>query len=140
MKRLSIAARLWLPVIVLGVMMVVLTVVSVIRTTQSQADSAAQQQLQQRKLQLAMQWASATEANAARTTALLYSADAALNAAVKPELDSTSARIGELQKQLEPMLDAATETAAFAKTSELRKGYIASRVDAPRCGSANTRG
>jgi methyl-accepting chemotaxis protein len=130
MKRLTIAARLWLPVAALGVMMVALTAVSVVRTTRSQAESAIEQQRQQHKLTLAMQWASASEANAARTTALLQSADTALAAAIKPELDTTSARIAELQKALEPMLDSEAEKAAFAKSSEVRKGYIGARVDA----------
>ncbi len=130
MKRLTISARMWIPVIVLAVMVPVMSTTSVIRTIQSQAHAKELQEQQQQKLQLALQWSGAVQTNAARTIALLLSADAALPAALQPEIDATEARATEMQKQLEALVSAADEKALLAKAVEQRNAYLASRAEA----------
>jgi methyl-accepting chemotaxis protein len=132
MMRLNIAARLWLPVIVLAVMVAVMTTASSIRTVHSQAESAQAQERQQIKLELALRWAAGTESNAVRTMALLQTADATLAAGLKQEIAETSSRIGDAQKQLEAMLDTAQERAAFDAVSVRRKDYVALRNEATK--------
>jgi methyl-accepting chemotaxis protein len=132
MKRITLSIRLWLPIVVLGTMVVLMTTASVIRTRHSQAESMQAQERQQHKLELALKWAAGAEANAARTRAMLLVADPAMAAALKPELDAASAEIGEMQKKLEALLESAEEKAAFAKVSELRKAYVDARAEALR--------
>ena len=56
MKKLSIAARLWIPTIALGVAMALMTVASASRTSGLQAAAKLVQERQQSKFELALRW------------------------------------------------------------------------------------
>ncbi len=129
-KGLSIAQRLWLPTIVLGVMVVVMMTASSIRTIRSQEATNAAQASQQQKVRDASQWAGLTEANAARVLATVATADDALVAALKPDIEATTARISELQKAIEAAADTADEKALLARVADARKTYIGLRNEA----------
>ena len=129
-KGLSIAQRLWLPTIVLGVMVVVMTTASSIRTIRSQDATNSAQASQQQKVRDASQWAGLTEANAARVLATVATADDALVAALKPDIEATSRRITELQKAIEAAADTTEEKALLARVAEARKIYIGLRDEA----------
>ena len=87
MKRLSIAAKLWLPTIVMGIVMIVMSAVSAVRTSHLQTAAKQMQEAQQSKLELSVRWAGLTEANAARVVASLTSADPALAGNLKSDQD-----------------------------------------------------
>ncbi len=131
-RGLTIAQRLWLPTVVLGVMVVLMTAVSTVRTTRTQAESNLQQSEQQRKLGEALTWAGLTEANAARVVASLHSTDESLAGTLKPEIDATSARISELQKSIDSLASSDAEKATLAKVAAARKAYIALREEAAK--------
>jgi methyl-accepting chemotaxis protein len=130
MKPLSIATKLWLPVIGLATMVVLMTAVSATRTTQLQALAQQTQAEQQRKFELALRWRGLTEANAARAAAGLLSADKAVASTFKPQIDATTATISEMQKELEALATSDEEKAAMARIADTRKAYIASRNEA----------
>jgi methyl-accepting chemotaxis protein len=70
MKPLSLAARLWMPVIVLAAMTVVMTSMSIVRT-HTQAESNAAQARQQAKLEASLKLLATLEAgNAERAAGL----------------------------------------------------------------------
>ena len=71
MKPLSLAARLWMPVIVLAAMTVVMTSMSIVRTQRTQAESNAAQARQQAKLEASLKLLATLEAgNAERAAGL----------------------------------------------------------------------
>jgi len=127
MKSLSIATKLWLPVMALGAMVVLMTLASASRTSKLQAQAQQTQQEQQRKFELALRWRGLTEANAARAAAGTLSSDPAVAQTFKPEIDATTATISELQKELEALAASEEEKAAMARIAERRKAYIAER-------------
>ncbi|WP_077034035.1 methyl-accepting chemotaxis protein [Pelomonas sp. KK5] len=127
MKTLTIAAKLWLPVLALAVIVVLMTAGSAIRTRGLLEKAQAQQEEQQSKFELALRWRGLTETNAARAAAGILSTDAAVAQTFKPEIEATTARISEIQKQIEAMADSEAEKAAMAKIASTRAAYIAVR-------------
>jgi methyl-accepting chemotaxis protein len=132
MKSLSIATKLWLPVICLGAMVVLMTVASATRTAKLQTQAQQTQAQQQRKFELALRWRGQTEANAARAMAGLLSGDAAVAQTFKPQIEATTASISEMQKELEALADSDAEKAAMARIADTRKAYIAARNEAAK--------
>ena len=130
MKSLSIATKLWLPVLALAAMVLLMTVASATRTAKLQAQAQQTQQAQQRKFELSLRWRGLTEANAARAAAGLLSTDAAVATTFKPQIDATTATISEMQKELEALATSDEEKAAMARIADTRKAYIASRNEA----------
>jgi methyl-accepting chemotaxis protein len=130
MKRFTISQRLWLPIIVLAVMTALMTTASVLRTHRTQAESTEAQERQQTKLELALRWSALTDANLARTRAMLLISDATAAGTLKAELDAASVQVGEMQKKLEALLDTPEEKAAYEKVVALRKTYVDARNEA----------
>jgi methyl-accepting chemotaxis protein len=127
MKRLNLATKLWLPTIAMGIVLIVMSTVSAVRTVQLQAAAKQAQTAQQSKLELALRWAGLTEANAARAMAMLISSDAAVGTSLKADIEATSAKISEIQQQVETLSTEADERAAIDKVAAARKVYIAAR-------------
>ena len=94
MKPLSIAARLWMPVVVLMGMTLVMTSLSVVRTRHSQAESMQAQAHQQAKLEASLRLLSAAEAGATE-------------------------RVATLRQALEPLLDTPEERTALAQAQDV---------------------
>ncbi|HEY1091035.1 MAG TPA: methyl-accepting chemotaxis protein [Burkholderiaceae bacterium] len=136
MNKLSIAQRLWLPVIALAVVVALVAAFSAMRTRANAAETAARQAAQQEKFELSLRWRGLTEVNAARAVAGLVSADAAVNQVFKPEIDATTATISEIQKRLEALAVLDREKAAMDKIAEARKRYIAARGGAAKAKAA----
>jgi methyl-accepting chemotaxis protein len=132
MKRLSIAAKLWLPTIVMGIVMIVMSAVSAVRTSHLQTAAKQMQEAQQSKLELSVRWAGLTEANAARVVASLTSADPALAGNLKSDIEATTAKISEIQKQVETLATEPDEKAAIDKVAAARKVYIEARNEAAK--------
>ena len=129
MKSLSIANKLWLPVIALAVIVGVIIATSVARIKSSQVDSQAEQQQQQSKFELALRWRGLTETNAARAAAGILSSDPVVAQTIKPDVDATTAKISEIQKSLEALATSDEEKAAMAAIAQTRAAYIAVRSE-----------
>jgi len=124
MKFLSISKRLWLPnLVVVGVILVLAAAIALRTRTQVEATQAAQL-TQLKKIEAATQWAGLTEANANRALAAMMSADTQLAGKLKADMDSTSARVSELQKTIDGLITQPEEKAALARVAETRKAYV----------------
>ncbi|QPF75714.1 HAMP domain-containing protein [Roseateles sp. DAIF2] len=132
MKSLSIAAKLWLPVASLAAMVVLMTLASATRTAKLQAEAQQTQAAQQRKFELSLRWRGLTETNAARAAAGILSSDSAVAQTFKPQIESTTASISEMQKELEALATSEEEKAAMARIADTRKAYIATRNEASK--------
>ncbi|MDI4634338.1 HAMP domain-containing protein [Pelomonas sp. V22] len=126
-KSISISFRLWLPTLLTAAILITLTLVSSWRSAAALEAEQAEQAEQREKLEISLQWAGLTQANAARTMAGLQAADAGLAAILKPEMDATSARISELQKKIEATADTEEEKASLASIAKARAVYIEAR-------------
>ena len=96
-----------------------------LRTSSQIALSDAQLGSQQAKLQDAITWQGLTTANVVRVVASVTSSDAAVEAAMKPEIEATSRRIGEIAQRIEAAASNDEERAALATIATARKAYIA---------------
>jgi len=127
MKNLSIATKLWLPIVALIIVVVLMITGSALRTSALQAQSKAEQETQQTKFELALRWRGMTEANASRAVAGILSPDPIVGDTLKVDIDATSAKISELQKQLESLATTEAEKGAMAQIAQTRKVYIDAR-------------
>jgi methyl-accepting chemotaxis protein len=127
-KNLGIAARLWLPTLAMGIILLVVGGATAWRTHGLLQEAAKTQSGQQHKLTLAADWAALTQANAVRTTAVTVSADPALDAAFKAEMSDTSQRITALKKQIEELGLDAEEQQAMLLMGQRRQAYMDARA------------
>ena len=132
MKSLSIASKMWLPVIVMAVVVALLSLTAAAGIKSSQAKAQVTQQEQQQKFELALRWRGLTETNAARAGAGILSADPAVATTLKPEIDATTAKISEIQKSLESLATSDEEKAVMARIAQTRAAYIAVRTEAAK--------
>ena len=123
MKNLTLATKLWLPAISLGVVLVVMSTTSALRTSKLQAAATAEQSEQQTRLELSARWMGLAEANAARSIASALSSDAALADQLKPETEATAERMAEIRKKLEASAASAEEQAALAAIGTQQKAF-----------------
>jgi len=127
MKSLTISTKLWLPIIVLALVVVLMTAMSAVRTRGLQSQAQVLQDEQQAKFELSLRWRGLTETNASRAAASIMSGDPVVGETFKPEIDATTAKISEIQKALEAMATSDTDKAAMAKIAQTRAAYIAVR-------------
>jgi methyl-accepting chemotaxis protein len=78
----------------------------------------------------ALAWDSAVRQNLLRTRAVLTTTDQALATQLSADMKTTSARIDELQKSLEAVLDEANEREAFLAAGKARSAYTSLRKEA----------
>ncbi|MEK8048964.1 methyl-accepting chemotaxis protein [Ideonella sp. DXS22W] len=124
---MKLSTRLWLPTIVQLTVVVALAGLMAVRTQSNIAESNAQQAAQQTKLEDASDWRGLTASNIVRTLASVQGDDPKVAAALKPQIEATTAKISELQKRIESLADTPEEKDALAKVAETRKAYIAAR-------------
>ena len=123
-NTLTIARRLWLPPLVIGLAAVAMGIGAAWTMKRVDAESAQALRAQQAKLGDAYTWSGLTEANAARVVAVSQSVDPGLDGRLKPDVDATSARISTLQKGLEASSVSPEETALLDAVAGKRKAYI----------------
>ncbi|ALV08836.1 methyl-accepting chemotaxis protein [Roseateles depolymerans] len=128
--KMSIATRLWIPVIVMATMTVLMSTGAAVRTRALLAASQVTQEKQQQRFELALRWRGLTEANASRVQGGLAANDMAVAEAMKADIARTTETITEVQKQLEALVDDDADKAAMATVAERRKAYIAARNEA----------
>ncbi|RQO61107.1 methyl-accepting chemotaxis protein [Paucibacter sp. KBW04] len=127
MKSLSIATKLWLPIIVLAFFVTLMAGGTYFRTQALLAKSMVAQQQQQDIYELALRWRGLTEANSARAIAGVLSSDPVVAATFKPEIEAASTQVAEIQKRLESLAVSEGEKNTMAKIAKLREAYIAAR-------------
>ena len=93
---MNISTRLWLPALLLGGIVLLTSGTVGLRTSGQIALSDTLLRDQEAKLQDATTWQGLTNANVVRVVASVISSDAAVEAAMKPEIEATTARIGEI--------------------------------------------
>ena len=125
---LKISTRLWLPTAALGGLLVLLAATVGIATQRDIASTGELLRSQEAKLQDAATWQGLTSANAARVVASVLSNEAAVEAALKPEIEAASARISEIQQRIDSASRSDAETAALARIAAARKAYIDART------------
>ncbi len=76
---------------------------------------------------LASDWSRNITNGVTRTTAIAVSSDGELTGFFAPAAAESTKQSTELQKQLDELLDAPEERAAFEKVSSARKGYLSTR-------------
>ena len=130
MRPLKMSHKLWLAVLVIVVALLAVVGFAGYRTAHNQAQAQEQARSMAARVEAAMLWAGLTETNAARTQALVVSADPAVGAEFKEVIAATSARISELQKSLEAMAQSEADKAQMAKIASARKRMIELRVQA----------
>ena len=130
MRPLKMSHKLWLAVPVIVVALLAVVGFAGYRTANNQAQAQEQARSMAARVEAAMLWAGLTETNAARTQALVVSADPAVGAEFKEVIAATSARISELQKSLEAMAQSEADKAQMAKIASARKRMIELRVQA----------
>ena len=129
MKHLSIATRLWLPVIALTLVTVLMTAGAALRTSHLLQEAMKAQQDQQLKLSHALRWRGMTETNATRVILGLAAPDDSVSKLAKPMIEATTQQISALQKQLEELASSEDEKRAMQRIAEQRQTYITLRND-----------
>ena len=124
---LKIATRLWLPTVAMASLLVLMASTVTVRTSGQIAATDAQLSGQEAKLYDAATWQGLTTANVARVVASVLSTDPAVEAAMKPEIEATTARISEIQKRIEAVATSDAEKAALVRIADARKVYIDAR-------------
>ena len=133
---LKIATRLWIPTIAMAGLLALVVSTVALRTSQEVALTDAQLQGQESKLVDAATWQGLTTANAVRVLAGLTSADSTLEAALKPDIEATSAVISEIEQRIETAAQGPDEKAALARIASARKAYIEARSAASKARAA----
>ena len=123
-KNIQMAAKLWLAVGILVLVLVVVTGFAGWRFTKTQSEGEIALKAVNRRVEAATRWAGLTEANAARTQALVLSNEVVVEAAFKDVIAATSAQISEVQKSIEGMTLRPEDNAQLKKIAASRKTMI----------------
>jgi nitrogen fixation/metabolism regulation signal transduction histidine kinase len=127
---MKIATRLWLPTLTVTSVLAVMAVCLAMRSNQQEAQADAQLLAQQAKLLDAATWQGLTNANAARVIASVMSGDPSVEAALKPEIEASTARISEIAQRIDAAATDGEEKAALARIAQARQVYIDARNNA----------
>ncbi|PXW96167.1 methyl-accepting chemotaxis protein [Sphaerotilus hippei] len=123
----TIRRKLWIQPAMMAMVLVVVGSATMMRTRTNLAEAEGSQQQQQEKLALASRWSGLTETNAARTSAMLMTGEAQVEAAIKADIKATSAEISGLQERIVALSVTEDERQALATVAQRRKDYLAVR-------------
>jgi len=101
MHNLRLTSKLWLSVTIIVLAMLAVVGYTGYRTASDRVESDQALDKLNKRVRAALQWSSLSQVNAARTQALMLSADPALEAGLKPAMTDTSAQISKIQKAIE---------------------------------------
>jgi len=124
LNSLRIATKLWLAVGAIVVALAALMGFAAIKLASLQAQSDAMLGGMNARVKAASTWTGLTEANAARTLAVILSAEPAVQTAFKDAIAATTAQIGGVQKSIEAMPLGKDELAQMEKIAANRKAMI----------------
>ncbi len=126
-SRLSIGSRLWLAVAVAALALLALFATVAWRSAKLTQDNQAAEERLSRVTALASRWSGLTETNVQRVIASVVGTDPAVATHFAPEIKATTARINELQKDMEALAVFEAEKSQLAKVATARKAYITAR-------------
>ena len=129
-KKFRIATKLWISAGVLVGAMTGITLFGVVRFASAQTEGEATVKAVSTRVEAATQWSGLTEANAARTYALVLSNEATVEAAFKDVIAATTAQISEVQKSIDGMTLRPEDSAQLIKIADSRKGMLDLRAKA----------
>ncbi|MEK9804621.1 MAG: MCP four helix bundle domain-containing protein, partial [Curvibacter sp.] len=129
-KNMHVATKLWLGVAVIVVSLTVLIAFAGIRSARLTAESEGTLRALNSRVNLASSWAGLTEANAARTVAMIITFDPGVEERMAADIKATTARISKVQQSIEAMTLSAEEQAQMDKIAGLRKAMIEVRNQA----------
>jgi methyl-accepting chemotaxis protein len=127
LRNLTVGARLGIGFSFPLLMLFLITALAMWRIEDTRADVAHMTDVIMTKERLVTEWAGATFLNGARTIHVAESLDPARTEKVQQDIKATSARISELQKNLDRMEKTSEETALLNDIAARRKQYIAVR-------------
>jgi hypothetical protein len=132
LKNMHVATKLWLAVGSLIGLLVLVLGFSAWRLIALQAHADARLVELDKRVASASAWAGLTEANAARTVALVAVYDPGVEERLRKDIAETTARISAVQKEIEGMVLDAAEKAQMEKIGTLRKAMIEVRNEAQK--------
>ena len=125
--RFTIAARLWMAIGAIAAALILQAVLVGSRSIALTKAATAAEDHAERVTALASRWASQTEANVQRVVATVIGTDPALSQHFAPQIKATTAKINEIQKELETLATGDADKAQLAKVAAARKAYIDAR-------------
>jgi len=130
LQNLRLTSKLWLSVVVIVLALLVVVGFTAYRTASDRAESEQAQDKLNLRVKAALQWAALSQTNAARTQALMLSADPALEAGLKQAMTDTSAEIGKIQKGIEAEELTPADTSLLQTIAANRKKVLEARAAA----------
>jgi methyl-accepting chemotaxis protein len=130
LQNLRLTSKLWLSVVLIVLAMLAVVGFTAYRTAADRAQSEQALGLLTKRVKAALQWASLSQTNAARTQALMLSADPALEAGLKDAMSDTSAQIGKIQKAIEAETSTPADTSLLQTIAANRKKVLEARAAA----------
>ena len=124
---LRVSTKLWLSVSAIIFVMLGVMLFNGYRSASLQAQTDSRLNDLNARLKAVMSWSALTQANAARTLAVVSTSDPHMDALFKSTIASTSAQISEVQKSIEAMDLSDQEKAQMAKVAAARKAMLALR-------------
>jgi methyl-accepting chemotaxis protein len=123
-RNLHVATKLWLSVALIIVSLTALIAFAAARSSRLQAESELMSRALNSRVNAASSWAGLTEANAARTVAMIMTFDPGVESRMADDIKVTTARISQVQKTIEDMDLSAEEKSQMEKIAGLRKSMI----------------
>ena len=123
----NISTKLWIFILLVLLLMGSIAGMGALRSNRILSEGRSRQEVANHIVRVATRWSGLTQTNAARTHAVLLSADGAVEAAFKVPLAETTREISGLQKTLESLPIDAGERAQLDRISSLRADMIALR-------------
>ncbi len=123
-RGMHVATKLWLAVAVIIISLTVLIAFAALRSARLQTESETTLRALNTRVNLASAWAGLTEANAARTVAMILTFDPGVESRLAEDIKATTARISKVQKSIEAMDLSAEEKKQMDKIADRRKSMI----------------
>jgi methyl-accepting chemotaxis protein len=131
-NNLRVATKLWLAVAGIVISLALLIGFVSFRLVKLQVQADATQAALNSRVKLASTWAGLTEANAARTLAMVTTFDPVVEEQLSKDITATSARISVVQKSIESMTLTSDEQAQMQKIAANRTAMIDGRQKAQK--------
>jgi methyl-accepting chemotaxis protein len=123
-KNMHVATKLWMSVAVIIISLTTLIVFAAMRSGRLQTESEATLRALSSRVNLASTWAGLTEANAARTVAMILSFDPGVEGRMGDDIKSTEVRIAKARQSIDAMALSADENAQMEKIAGRRQAVV----------------
>jgi methyl-accepting chemotaxis protein len=130
LQNLRLRSKLWLSVVVIVLALLAVVGYTGYRTASDRDESAQTLDKLNKRVRSALQWAALSQTNAARTQALMLSADPALEAGLKGAMSDTSAQISTIQKAIEAEELSPADVNQLKTIADARKKVLEARAAA----------